>query len=251
MFWDSLGKRKIIKFVGSHPSGEAIRCLSRSHIRSDCRGSWFWGSSSIHISSRHNQCGWKWSHFHHSSRHNSTKSSSTKVEKRLIILVIHHEFMHFSSINHPPVFSKQTYSISLIPGEGPELANVVAQDRDGDVLSYSIEPPEYRNLFSIDNHVLIPTYSASMKNQYFRAACLFVFLTLNCNSLCTASSWLPKTMGTRWCPPLWMSNYKCSNRPLDLSQQELLRARLLSLRSDLRPFRLWKGSRGLPLQDRR
>ena len=159
--------------------------------------------------------------------------------------------MHFSSINHPPVFSEQTYSISLRPGEGPELANVVAQDQDGDVISYSIEPPEYRNLFSIDNHVIIPTYSNSMKNQYFRVAYPFVFPTLNCNSLCTASSWLPKTMGIQWCPPLWMSNYKCSNRPLDLSQQELLRARLSSLQSGLRPFRLWKESRGLPLQDRR
>ncbi|KAK6056630.1 cadherin domain protein [Cooperia oncophora] len=54
--------------------------------------------------------------------------------------------------NHAPRFAKEVYTILVTPSQrNPLLKKITATDPDGDVLTYSIEPPEFRNLFAIDS----------------------------------------------------------------------------------------------------
>lgn len=41
---------------------------------------------------------------------------------------------------------------------GQVLKKVKATDPDGDIISYSIEPPEFRNLFAVDAEVPFPVF---------------------------------------------------------------------------------------------
>ncbi|KIH67176.1 cadherin domain protein, partial [Ancylostoma duodenale] len=53
--------------------------------------------------------------------------------------------------NHAPRFSSEVYTVTISPANnGQVLKKVKATDPDGDVISYSIEPPEFRNLFAVD-----------------------------------------------------------------------------------------------------
>ncbi|KAK6023966.1 hypothetical protein OSTOST_10233, partial [Ostertagia ostertagi] len=50
-----------------------------------------------------------------------------------------------------PTFRKEVYTIVVTPGQTNQvLKKITATDPDGDVLVYSIEPPEFRNLFAVD-----------------------------------------------------------------------------------------------------
>ncbi|WKY06499.1 hypothetical protein Q1695_006581 [Nippostrongylus brasiliensis] len=51
--------------------------------------------------------------------------------------------------NSAPRFAKEVYTVTLKP-QTTHLLNVTAVDPDGDVVLYSIEPPEFRNLFAVD-----------------------------------------------------------------------------------------------------
>uniref|UniRef100_A0A1I7XQV5 Cadherin domain-containing protein n=1 Tax=Heterorhabditis bacteriophora TaxID=37862 RepID=A0A1I7XQV5_HETBA len=56
-----------------------------------------------------------------------------------------------SAPNHAPEFSKEIYSINVTLDKTDRLLKKVeAKDPDGDIIFYSIEPPEYRNLFEVD-----------------------------------------------------------------------------------------------------
>ncbi|EPB72725.1 cadherin domain protein [Ancylostoma ceylanicum] len=53
--------------------------------------------------------------------------------------------------NHAPRFSSEVYTVRIDPANGGQvLKKVKATDPDGDIISYSIEPPEFRNLFAVD-----------------------------------------------------------------------------------------------------
>ncbi|KAE9419931.1 hypothetical protein Angca_002369, partial [Angiostrongylus cantonensis] len=53
--------------------------------------------------------------------------------------------------NHSPRFAKELYTFVINSSQNGELLEkVTAVDQDGDVIRYSIEPPELRNLFAID-----------------------------------------------------------------------------------------------------
>ncbi|KAK5984075.1 hypothetical protein GCK32_003578 [Trichostrongylus colubriformis] len=54
--------------------------------------------------------------------------------------------------NHAPRFEKEIYTIVVSPSQSSQvLKTITATDPDGDVVVYSIEPPEFRNLFAIDS----------------------------------------------------------------------------------------------------
>ncbi|KAK6750685.1 hypothetical protein RB195_002572 [Necator americanus] len=53
--------------------------------------------------------------------------------------------------NRAPTFAREVYTITITAADrGQVLKRVKATDPDGDVVSYSIEPPEFRNLFEVD-----------------------------------------------------------------------------------------------------
>uniref|UniRef100_A0A7I4YRT8 Cadherin domain-containing protein n=1 Tax=Haemonchus contortus TaxID=6289 RepID=A0A7I4YRT8_HAECO len=53
--------------------------------------------------------------------------------------------------NHAPRFAKEVYTVTVTPNKKNHvLKKITATDPDGDVLIYSIEPPEFRNLFAVD-----------------------------------------------------------------------------------------------------
>ncbi|VDO55349.1 unnamed protein product [Haemonchus placei] len=53
--------------------------------------------------------------------------------------------------NHSPRFAKEVYTVTVTPNQRNQvLRKITATDPDGDVLIYSIEPPEFRNLFAVD-----------------------------------------------------------------------------------------------------
>ncbi|NP_001360601.1 Cadherin domain-containing protein [Caenorhabditis elegans] len=52
--------------------------------------------------------------------------------------------------NHAPTFSMAEYTFT-IPQNSTDLGTVMATDPDGDLIDFSIEPTEYRNLFHVDS----------------------------------------------------------------------------------------------------